>query len=66
MKIKRIMPDTANAILENKKPIGLFYSRITKNSYIAIDNSKGEAKTAEFKMSSDCKHWLEGRFTDDK
>ena len=66
MKIKRIMPDTANAILDNKKPIGLFYSRITKNSYIAIDNSKGEAKAAEFKMTSDCKNWLEGRITNDK
>lgn len=64
MKIKRIMPDTANAILDNKKPIGLFYSRITKNSYIAIDNSKGEAKAAEFKMSGDCKYWLESAIAD--
>lgn len=61
MRIKRIVQDTANSILENKKPIGLFYSRITKDCYVAIDNSKGEAEAAEFKMSSDCKHWLESR-----
>lgn len=59
MDIKRITMQEAEEIMENKKPLGLFYvDTQTRNRYVGIDNRTGKAWVWDFKHLWECKKWL--------
>jgi len=60
MKIKEIDQKTADKIVENRKPIGLFYFN-EKGMTIGINNSKGDAFVEEFSNQDHCLKWLKGK-----
>jgi DNA uptake protein ComE-like DNA-binding protein len=55
--IKKVTLAEASAIIESRKPKGMFYT-IENGLYIGIDNRTGDAWTEEFKSLSSCKRWL--------
>ncbi len=56
-KPEKIDKAEAYAIIENRKPSGLFYLR-EGNGYTGIDNITGDARVEEFPTKSDCLKWL--------
>lgn len=57
--VKQVSKDEANAIIEKRKPLGLFYL-IDGNVYVGIDNRLGNAWVEEFLTIEDCLDWLNG------
>ena len=55
--IQEVQPEQADAIIDTRLPLGLFYVRLS-NLYLGIDNSHGDAWTEAFSRLSQCKHWL--------
>ena len=41
--IREVQPEQADAIIDTRLPLGLFYVRLS-NLYLGIDNSHGDAK----------------------
>ena len=60
METKKITQEEATKIIEERKPLGLFYLK-NGNVYVGIDNSYGDAWTDDFKSLASCKRWLGGR-----
>ena len=60
VKIKKISNEQAENIIDNRQPLGLFYT-IIGGLYIGIDNSTGEAWTETFSNLKKCKQWLSNR-----
>ena len=56
-RIREIRPEQADAIIDTRQPLGLFYVRLA-NIYLGIDNSRGDAWTEAFSLLSQCKYWL--------
>lgn len=56
-RIRQIRPEQADAIIDTRQPLGLFYVRLA-NIYLGIDNSHGYAWTEAFSLLSQCKRWL--------
>jgi hypothetical protein len=59
--IKKVTPAEANAIIDTREPLGVFYtidSAGAKPVYVGIDNRDGDAWTEDFKCLSTCKRWL--------
>ncbi len=60
--IKKVTPEEATAIIETRKPRGLFYTidqtGTGKKVYVGIDNQSGDAWTEDFKSLGACKRWL--------
>lgn len=55
--IKKLKPVQARAVIETRRPLGLFY--VYENGvYIGIDNSMGHAWVEEFSSLRKCKAWL--------
>lgn len=65
MKAKRITKEEADAIIEARKPEGLFYLMSITDSgskvFVGIDNRTGDAWTEDFKSKSACLKWLRGK-----
>ena len=57
MSIKKVSKNESANIIENRTPLGAFYS-IDNGVYIGIDNKNGDAWTEEFKSLGTCKRWL--------
>ncbi len=57
--IRFINATMANAIIESRKPLGLFVHR-EKGKFIGIDNRTGDAWTEEFTTQAGCLKWLVG------
>lgn len=62
--IKKITQEEATKIIDERKPLGLFYliekSPVKGNIYVGIDNTTGDAWTEDFKSLGTCKRWLQG------
>jgi hypothetical protein len=56
-KCKKVSKQEASDIIENRVPLGLFYT-IDDGVYIGIDNRTGHSWTEEFKSLEKCKKWL--------
>lgn len=56
-KIKKITSVQAKILIDDRKPIGLFYTK-EENKFIGIDNSTGDAFTEEFTTKDNCFKWL--------
>ena len=55
--IKKLKPIHARAVIETRRPKGLFY--VYENDvYVGIDNSAGHAWVEEFASLRQCKEWL--------
>lgn len=55
--IKKLKPIHACAVIETRRPKGLFY--VYENGvYVGIDNSTGHAWVEEFASLQKCKEWL--------
>ena len=61
MEIKEITKEEAFKIIETKEPEGLFWL-IVGDTFIAIDNSRGEAFVEEFNDKEECLQWLNDWF----
>lgn len=61
MEIKEITKGEAFKIIETKEPEGLFWL-IDGDTFIAIDNSRGEAFVEEFHDKEEGLHWLKDYF----
>lgn len=57
MDIKEVSSEVAKNIIQNRTPLGLFYT-VENGVFVAIDNSDGNAWTEEFKALSLCEAWL--------
>lgn len=57
MDIMEITSKEAMQIIENRKPLGIFYVK-ENGKYVGIDNRTGDAWTEEFKSLSACEAWL--------
>jgi hypothetical protein len=57
MSIKKVSKNESLDIIENRLPLGIFYSFDNK-IYIGIDNRAGHAWTEEFKTLESCERWL--------
>ncbi len=55
--IRRIDPEQADAIIDTRRPLGLFYVRLA-SIYLGIDNSHGDAWTEAFSRLGQCRNWL--------
>ena len=55
--IKKLKPIQAMALIESRRPNGLFYVH-QDGIYIGIDNSIGHAWVGEFTSLHQCKKWL--------
>lgn len=55
--IREITQDEANAIIEKREPLGLFYF-VDGNVYVGIENKTWDAWTEEFASLEDCLNWL--------
>ena len=55
--VKKVNTGTLNSIIETRQPSGLFYAQ-DNGTYIAVDNSTGDAWTEEFSNHDDCTQWL--------
>lgn len=56
--------DTANRIIENRSPRGLFYEVVVQGDHlvwVGIDNCDGNAWTEDFKSYEDMESWLLGK-----
>ena len=60
-KIIEITKEEAHKIIETKEPEGLFWL-IDGDTFIAIDNSRGEAFVEEFHDKEECLQWLKDWF----
>lgn len=61
MKPQRILLSSLDRVIEERKPLGLFYSWDAKRScYIACDNSRGDAFTEAYTTVDDCLTFLRG------
>lgn len=63
--IRIINSATANYIIENRKPMGLFIL-CDKGRYVGIDNRTGDAWTEDFKTKMGCLAWLTDEMTTDE
>ena len=61
--IKEVALEVLANIIAERKPLGLFYSK-EGSSFIAVDNSTGEAWTEEFENLKDCINFLQGNNID--
>lgn len=64
--IQVVAIEKINEVISSRRPLGLFLSRGhrvggKKGSFIAVDNSTGNAWTEEFKNLSDAEEWLTRR-----
>ena len=59
--IREITQDEANAIIEKREPLGLFYF-VDGNVYVGIENKTWDAWTEEFASLEDCLNWLNEDF----
>ena len=57
--MKEVTLEVLAYIIEERKPLGLFYSK-EGETFIAVDNSNGEAWTEEFETKEDCIDFLLG------
>ncbi len=57
--IKRVTREETNKIIDTRKPLGEFLE-IGDNTFIAIDNSTGDAWVEEFEDIEECIAWLNG------
>jgi len=57
MKICKLTDRQAEAVIETRQPVGLFYL-LSDGIYVGIDNSTGNAWTEEFANLRQCKKWL--------
>lgn len=53
--------EEATAIIENRKPLGLFAERLEGGKCVGIDNTTGNAWTEEFDDEAACSGWLSGK-----
>ena len=60
-KITKVTKEEANKIIETREPLGLFWF-IYGDTFIAIDNSRGEAFVEEFDDKEECLQWLKDWF----
>lgn len=57
MKPLEVSEETAEDIIKNRTPLGIFYFK-NGNTFVGIDNSGGESFVEEFKYLSICLAWL--------
>ena len=62
MEIKEITAQELRNIIDTREPIGLFYCNYQKNSFVACDNSTGDAWVEDFTTFSKTIAWLKGEF----
>lgn len=65
LEIKEVTQEEMLAIIDTREPIGLFY-RQDEDTFIAVDNTTGDAWTEEFDTLQQCRNWLAGEATIDK
>ena len=57
VRIREICPEQAEAVIDTRQPLGLFYVRLA-SVYLGIDNPRGDAWTEAFSHLNQCKRWL--------
>jgi len=55
--VRIVTEEVANQIIEKREPLGLFAVKV-KGSWVGIDNTVGEAFTANFKSAGAVVSWL--------
>ena len=60
-RIQRVSPTELIAVIDHRTPLGLFLTR-EGCTWIAVDNSTGDAWTEEFRWKWQAVRWLRGKF----
>jgi hypothetical protein len=63
MEIKKVEGKFLHKVIEERKPLGLFYHKAGK-IFVGCDNRTGEAWVEEFKSRRACIAWLKGKSLD--
>ncbi|SET55947.1 hypothetical protein SAMN05660297_02764 [Natronincola peptidivorans] len=62
MEIKELKLSEALIIIEDRQPLGKFYSFDgAKDIYVGIDTSRGDIRTKKFRSITECMQWLNGK-----
>ncbi len=61
IKIKRVSSEFLDDVIDRRTPLGLF---LTKEgcTWVAVDNSTGDAWTEDFRWKRQAVRWLRGKF----
>ena len=59
MEIQKVTKQEMSRIIEERQPLGMFYTIEKGRIYVGCDNRTGDAWTEDFKSLSACKRWLE-------
>ena len=61
LKIQRVSPERLRQIIERYAPRGLFLAKEGR-TWVAVDNTTGDAWTEEFPRKRQAVRWLRGKF----
>ena len=61
LKIQRVSPERLRQIIERYAPRGLFLAKEGR-TWVAVDNTTGDAWTEEFYRKRQAIRWLRGKF----
>lgn len=60
-KIQRVSAEFLGRVIEHRTPLGLFLTKEGR-TWVAVDNSTGDAWTKDFAWKYRAVRWLRGRF----
>ena len=60
-RIKRVRPAQLLDVIDLRAPLGLFLTKEGR-TWVAVDNSTGDAWTEEFSRKRQAIRWLQGKF----
>ena len=60
-RIHRISPKQLNDVIERRTPLGLFLTKEGR-TWVAVDNTTGDAWTEDFSRKHQAVRWLRGKF----
>lgn len=59
--IKRVSPEQLSSVIDCRTPLGLFLTKEGR-TWVAVDNTTGDAWTEEFSRKRHAVRWLRGKF----
>lgn len=60
-KIHRVSPEQLLCVIDHRTPLGLFLTK-ERRTWVAVDNTTGDAWTEEFFRKRQAVRWLRGKF----
>lgn len=61
VKINRVCPEFLCEVIDRRTPLGLFLTKEGR-TWVAVDNSTGDAWTEDFRGKRQAVRWLRGKF----